>query len=106
MLMREHRPTAEVRKANNLKCYTPTSASYRSIFIIYPLVLLLSTFPETQIRSLKISLTFILQPRVITKEGREGGSRAQRLSLVSMYCKFFFSSLIAGEDLGRFKVDH
>ena len=89
MLVREHRSTARVRKANNLKCYTPTSASYRNIFIIYSLVLLLSTFLETQIRSLKITRTFILQPRVITKEGREGGSCVQRLSVVSMYCKLF-----------------
>jgi len=84
--------------------YTNVSV-LRSIFIIYSLVLLLSTFVETQIRSLKITQTFILHPRVITKEGRMGGSHAQRLSLVSMYCKLF-SILIAGEDLGRFKVDH
>jgi hypothetical protein len=90
MLIREHQSTAEVRKANNLKYYTPTSASYRSIFIIYSLVLLLFTFIETQIRSLKMAQSFILHPRVITKEGREGGSRARRLSLVSMYCKLFF----------------
>ena len=106
ILIRERQSTAEVRKPDNLKRYEPTSASDRSIFIIYSLVFfLLSTFLETQIRSLKITRTFILHPRVITTKGREGGSRAQRLSLVSMYCKLF-SSLIAGEDLGRFKVDH
>ena len=37
MLIREHQSTAEVRETNNLKCYTPASASYENVFIIYSL---------------------------------------------------------------------